>query len=239
MKSDPKVKCASPSIYMSNANRTDIPGQFIFFTDFDGTITLQDSNDFMTDNIGYGQEKRRAGNIACLNNEITFRDSFRDMMDSVTKPYDQCIQYLVDNIKLDPGFKAFFEWSLENNIPVVVLSSGMEPIIRALLEKLVGPSASKMQVLGNSVGPREGKSINDEGGWQILFKATTSPLSCASTRRSPRIFARPCFTLAMASQTCLLRERPISFSQRRAMTSLATARAKTCLSLFLGIGLIS
>ncbi|KAI4961776.1 hypothetical protein J4E86_000805 [Alternaria arbusti] len=144
--------------------------KFIFFTDFDGTITLQDSNDFMTDNIGYGRDKRRAGNIACLNNEISFRDSFRDMMDSVTKPYDQCIQYLVDNIKLDPGFKGFFEWSLENNIPVVVLSSGMEPVIKALLEKLVGPNASKMQVLGNHVGPREGKNINEEGGWQILFK---------------------------------------------------------------------
>lgn len=144
--------------------------KFIFFTDFDGTITLQDSNDFMTDNIGYGQEKRRQGNIACLNNEVTFRDSFRDMMDSVTRPYDQCIQYLVDNIKLDPGFADFYQWSLQNNIPVVVLSSGMEPIIKALLEKLVGPDASKMQVLGNYVGARPGKSINEEGGWEILFK---------------------------------------------------------------------
>ncbi|KAF1838095.1 hypothetical protein BDW02DRAFT_565365 [Decorospora gaudefroyi] len=144
--------------------------QFIFFTDFDGTITLQDSNDYMTDNLGYGREKRRAGNIACLNDEINFRDSFRDMMDSVTKPYDQCIQYLVDNIKLDPGFAEFFQWSLQNNIPVVVLSSGMEPVIKALLEKLVGPQASQMQILGNDVAAREGKQINEEGGWQIAFK---------------------------------------------------------------------
>ncbi|KAF1942986.1 hypothetical protein EJ02DRAFT_344293 [Clathrospora elynae] len=144
--------------------------KFIFFTDFDGTITLQDSNDFMTDNIGYGKEKRRAGNLACLADEISFRDSFRDMMDSVTRPYDQCIQYLVDNIKLDPYFAEFFQWSLQNNVPVVVLSSGMEPVIKALLEKLVGPDASKMQVLGNYVGAREGKSINEEGGWEIQFK---------------------------------------------------------------------
>ena len=124
----------------------------------------------MTDNIGYGREKRRQGNIACLNNEISFRDSFRDMMDSVTRPYDQCIQYLVDNIKLDPGFAEFFQWSLKNNIPVVVLSSGMEPIIKALLEKLVGPDASQMQVIGNNVGARPGKSINEEGGWEIVFR---------------------------------------------------------------------
>lgn len=144
--------------------------KFIFFTDFDGTITLQDSNDYMTDNIGYGVEKRRAGNLACLEDRVSFRDSFRDMMDSVSKPFDQCIQFLLDNVQLDPYFAEFYAWSLENNIPVVVLSGGMEPIIHALLKKLIGPTADKMQVVGNFVAPREGKSINEEGGWQIQFR---------------------------------------------------------------------
>ena len=72
-----------------------------------------------TDNIGYGYEKRRQGNLDCLSNKKTFRDSFKEMMDSVTKPYSECIQYLVDNIKLDPYFAEFFQWSLANNIPVV------------------------------------------------------------------------------------------------------------------------
>jgi 2,3-diketo-5-methylthio-1-phosphopentane phosphatase len=92
------------------------------------------------------------------------------MMDSVTKPYSECIQYLVDNIKLDPYFAEFFQWSLANNVPVVVLSSGMEPIIKALLKALIGPDADKMEVIGNYVGPRPGKSIDEEGGWEILFK---------------------------------------------------------------------
>ena len=91
-------------------------------------------------------------------------------MDSVTKPYNECIQYLVDNIKLDPYFAEFFQWSLANNIPVVVLSSGMEPIIKALLKALIGPEAEKMEVLGNYVGARPGKTIDEEGGWEILFK---------------------------------------------------------------------
>jgi 2,3-diketo-5-methylthio-1-phosphopentane phosphatase len=91
------------------------------------------------------------------------------MMDSVTKPYPECIQYLVDNIKLDPGFAEFFEWSLENNVPVVVLSSGMVPIIKALLTALVGPNSTKMLVIANDVGARPGKTIDQEGGWQIVF----------------------------------------------------------------------
>lgn len=124
----------------------------------------------MTDNIGYGHEKRRQGNLDTLAGKTTFRDSFREMMDSIKKPYNECIDYLVSNIKLDPGFKAFFEWSMQNNIPVVVLSSGMEPIIQALLKTLVGPDAEKIQVLGNFVHPRPGKCIDEEGGWEIQFR---------------------------------------------------------------------
>jgi 2-hydroxy-3-keto-5-methylthiopentenyl-1-phosphate phosphatase len=127
-------------------------------------------NDYMTDNLGYGYEKRRQGNLDCLADKVTFRDSFRDMLDSVTKPFDECTQILVDNIKLDPYFAEFYKWSLENNIPVVVLSGGMEPIIHAILKNLIGPTAEQIQVIGNYVGPREGKEMNQERGWEILFR---------------------------------------------------------------------
>ncbi|KAF1993693.1 2-hydroxy-3-keto-5-methylthiopentenyl-1-phosphate phosphatase-like protein [Amniculicola lignicola CBS 123094] len=156
-------------------NATHLPAmktnpKFIFFTDFDGTITLQDSNDFMTDNIGMGGEKRKTYNVRILEEDISFRDAFQEEMDSVTKPYNECIQYLVDNISLDPHFAEFFQWSLENNVPVVVLSSGMEPIIKALLKELIGPDSEKMQVVGNFVKPKPGKSIDEEGGWDIEFR---------------------------------------------------------------------
>ncbi|PBP25572.1 putative 2-hydroxy-3-keto-5-methylthiopentenyl-1-phosphate phosphatase [Diplocarpon rosae] len=138
--------------------------KYIFFTDFDGTITQRDSNDFLTDNLGYGQALRKQGNQDVLHDRITFRDSFQGMMDSVKMPYDKCIQTLLENIQLDVGFKAFFSWARENNVPVVVLSSGMTPIIRALLIHLVGPEADEIQIVSNDVAPRDGKSINEEGG---------------------------------------------------------------------------
>jgi 2-hydroxy-3-keto-5-methylthiopentenyl-1-phosphate phosphatase len=91
------------------------------------------------------------------------------MMDSVTKPYNECIDYLVENVELDPGFQEYFEWSLENKIPTVVVSSGMEPIIRAILKKLIGANHDKIDIISNDVEARPGKSINQEGGWQIKF----------------------------------------------------------------------
>jgi len=45
----------------------------------------------------------------------------------------------------------------------------MEPIIRALLVHLIGKEALDMQIVSNDVAPQEGKDINDEGGWKIVF----------------------------------------------------------------------
>jgi len=143
--------------------------KFVFFTDFDGTITQRDSNDFLTDNLGYGEKLRKHGNQDVLHDRMSFRDSFQGMMDSVKTPYDQCIKTLLENIKLDPHFKGFYDWAKQNNMPVVVLSSGMEPIIRALLHHLVGKEADEIQIVSNDVASRDGKNINEEGGWRIIF----------------------------------------------------------------------
>ncbi|CZR63346.1 probable Phosphoserine phosphatase [Phialocephala subalpina] len=148
--------------------------KYIFFTDFDGTITQKDSNDYMTDNLGYGQIKRKQGNRDVLDGKMTFRDSFREMLDSVKTPFDECIKILQEAIKLDPYFKEFYEYARQNNIPVVVLSGGMTPIVRGLLVHLLGEEhGNEMQIVSNDVGPRDGKSINEEGGWQIVYHDDT------------------------------------------------------------------
>ena len=97
------------------------------------------------------------------------RDSFEKMMNSVTRPFPQCIDYLVENIKLDPYFNEYFQWALSQNIPTVVLTSGMEPIVRAILKNLVGPDHEKIDIVANEVEARPGKSIDQEGGWRIKY----------------------------------------------------------------------
>ncbi|ROT42921.1 hypothetical protein SODALDRAFT_327088 [Sodiomyces alkalinus F11] len=159
---------------MGSVTSSDTPAlatnpRLIFFTDFDGTVTTHDSNDYMTDNLGFGLALRRQGNQDVLLRGRPFRDSFQEMMDSIKLPFDQCIATLRATIKLDPGFRAFFDWCRANNVPIVVLSGGMQPVIRSLLEMWLGDEARHIQVVSNDVAPREGKSINDEGGWQIRF----------------------------------------------------------------------
>lgn len=141
---------------------------YIVFTDWDGTVTLQDSNDCMTDNIGYGYERRRFLNKEILEGRWSFRDAFKDMLASISLPFDQCIEYLKNHVQLDPGFKTFYHWASQNNIPVIIVSSGMHPIIHALLENLVGEeAASNIEIVSNGV------EVHPDGSWDIVFRDET------------------------------------------------------------------
>lgn len=92
------------------------------------------------------------------------------MMESIPLGRKTCIDHLLANITLDPGFNHYLTWSLAQNIPVVVLSSGIKPFISALLEQLVGPqSLDQIQIVSNDISARQGQDIDAPSGWQIDF----------------------------------------------------------------------
>lgn len=137
----------------------------IVFTDFDGTVTLQDSNDYLTENIGFGRPRRLEVNDEILNDRITFQEGFTQMLESIDTSFPECIEFLLKNIKLDPGFKEFFHWCEAQGIPVVVVSSGMKPIIRALLKELVGEDAvQNIEIISNDV------EVKEDGLWHIVYR---------------------------------------------------------------------
>lgn len=131
-------------------------------------------------------KKRRQGSKDVLEGKYTFRfgrkpassvqiklmpsrEYFRQMMDSVNKPFPECVDYLVQNIDLDPHFHEYFQWALKNGIPTVIVSGGMKPIVEAILKNLVGPDSEKMDVICNDVEARPGMSIDQQAGWQIKY----------------------------------------------------------------------
>ncbi|GAQ05943.1 pdp3-interacting factor 1 [Aspergillus lentulus] len=142
----------------------------IFFTDFDGTVTLQDCNDYLVDNFGFGAEKRRMLELEVLNGTLAFRDAFQAMLDSVRLPFNECLRIVQESIQLDPGFVNFYLWAKEKSIPIVILSSGMTPMIEALLFSLFAGKPSNIYVNANNIAPHNGKHINMVGGWQIKYR---------------------------------------------------------------------
>ncbi|KAK5047002.1 hypothetical protein LTR84_006944 [Exophiala bonariae] len=143
----------------------------IFFTDFDGTITLQDTNDFITDQYGMGKEARRELFHAVIDETDTFRNTFQKMLDSWKMPFPQVLDILRDNITLDPHFKDFMVWARAHDVPVIVLSSGMVPVIETLLRHLLGEELmSDIDIVANGTQLRApGNSLDKADGWTIKF----------------------------------------------------------------------
>ncbi|GMM45333.1 putative phosphoric monoester hydrolase [Pichia kluyveri] len=144
------------------------------FTDWDGTVTLQDCNDLLTDDLGMGKNSRLVLNNEIFNNETSFRIAFDKMLKSVSNNnhsiYD-CINYLKNHIKLDPGFKPTVEYCYQNNIPVIIVSSGMSLVIKELLQLLLPDDNLRnyIQIIANDV------KINDnDGTWEIKYRDDTS-----------------------------------------------------------------
>ncbi|POY71821.1 hypothetical protein BMF94_5182 [Rhodotorula taiwanensis] len=142
--------------------------RFILMSDFDGTITERDSNDTATDDLGFGVDRRRELNVDILNGDKTFRDAFAEMLNSVSKnghSFDDVKKYLVKHITLDAGFKTCYKWCEEHDVPVVIVSSGMKPIIEAIFANLVGEEdAANIDVIANDT------EFSDDGSWKIKFR---------------------------------------------------------------------
>ena len=143
----------------------------IFFTDFDGTITLQDTNDFITDNYGMGYEQRRKLFHAVIDHSDSFRNTFQKMLDSWKMPFPKVLEILRDNISLDPHFKDFMVWARAHHVPVIVLSSGMVPVIETLLKHLLGEELMQdIEIVANETQLRApGNSLDKSDGWTIKF----------------------------------------------------------------------
>ncbi|KAF8632335.1 hypothetical protein AX15_001923 [Amanita polypyramis BW_CC] len=166
--------------------------RFVVLSDWDGTITNYDSNDYMTDHLGYGKEKRREGNLNTLTGKATFRDAFREMLESVAAnghTFEECKDVLRKSVWLSPvlfyyylglltlqldilldtGFKDFYAWCKTEDVPVIIVSSGMAPIIRAVLSNLVGErDVNEIDIIANDA------TVHPDGSWKIKYRHPTS-----------------------------------------------------------------
>ena len=91
------------------------------------------------------------------------------MVDSIRPSFPECIKALCENVRLDPHFQEFYFWAKSNGIPVIVLSSGMTPVIRALLAKAIGDDAKTIDIVCNDVVDRPPKTKGQPGGWNVRF----------------------------------------------------------------------
>lgn len=104
----------------------------IVLCDFDGTISVKDVTDTLLSHFGqHGCDELeelwvsgKIGSQECMSKQIALMDASLDELNQV-----------LSQIEIDPDFKSFIHYTEQNNIPVHVLSDGLDYAIEFILKR--------------------------------------------------------------------------------------------------------
>jgi len=141
----------------------------LIFSDFDGTIVLGDSGHVLFDAHGCGVEKRKELDAAIHSGELSFRDASEQMWGSLNVPFEDGFEVMKDRLEIDPAFQEFHDFCIERKIPFNVISAGIKPVLRRVLDEFVGEQAQHIDIVANDA------HISEDGSeWKIVWKDDTS-----------------------------------------------------------------
>jgi 2,3-diketo-5-methylthio-1-phosphopentane phosphatase len=120
-------------------------------TDFDGTITEMDSLRLLLETFGPPdweefEEEYARGNI-------TATEALENEMQMLELSIEKVIGFTRNNISIDSTFIPFVDWCREENIPLTIVSSNFESIIKSILYTF---GLKDLNVQSNNISEREG-----------------------------------------------------------------------------------
>ncbi|MFN7948227.1 MAG: HAD-IB family phosphatase [Blastocatellia bacterium] len=134
------------------------------FTDFDGTVTEQDTLIFLTTHLGGGPKLIETLGRLVSEGQLTLRDCIAGEMRSIRAPFADAVKLLRAQVQVDPGFAPFAAWCAAQKLPLTVLSAGFHEIIDLFIPPQDFPH---LEVLANTIRP------DDQRGWQCVFRDKT------------------------------------------------------------------
>jgi 2-hydroxy-3-keto-5-methylthiopentenyl-1-phosphate phosphatase len=107
--------------------------ELAIFTDFDGTITAEDTLVHLLDHyIGSSWlEIERCVEAGTLSEE----QGLRQEIALLSAPWKEARDLVLERVPIDPGFPGFAEFCAGRGWSLEILSGGLEPLIRAVLER--------------------------------------------------------------------------------------------------------
>jgi 2,3-diketo-5-methylthio-1-phosphopentane phosphatase len=137
--------------------------------DFDGTIMLGDTGHVLFDAHGCGEDRRKELDAAIHSGELTFRDASEQMWGSLNVPFDDGFEVMKDTLEMDPDFQEFHDFCIARKIPFNVISAGLKPVLRRVLDEFVGEHAHHIDIVANDA------HISADGSeWKVLWKDDTA-----------------------------------------------------------------
>jgi 2,3-diketo-5-methylthio-1-phosphopentane phosphatase len=127
------------------------------FTDFDGTITAQDTLVYLLDRYeGSGwleiEERVEAGTLS-------EEQGLRDEIALIRASWTEAVGRVLAEVPVDPGFAPFAAFCAAQDWPLTILSGGLEPLIRAVL---------KREGLGGLPLRANGLDFATDGRWRVV-----------------------------------------------------------------------
>ncbi|KAF8251074.1 HAD-like protein [Wilcoxina mikolae CBS 423.85] len=159
------IKTVESSDDLSSLSKRDI----IIFSDFDGTIFMQDTGHILFDSYGCGADRREELDEQIKLGLRSFRDVSEEMWCSLNIPFENGFEVMKGALKIDPDFLEFHDFCIKNNIPFNVISAGLKPILRRVLDEFLGKKQSKhIDIIANDA------TISEDGKlWKPIWRHDT------------------------------------------------------------------
>ncbi|KAF2153916.1 2,3-diketo-5-methylthio-1-phosphopentane phosphatase [Myriangium duriaei CBS 260.36] len=143
--------------------------KIICFSDFDGTIFMQDTGHILFNKYGCGSEQREILDQQIKTGERSFRDVSEEMWGSLNVPFADGFEAMKEQLEIDVAFQDFHTFCLNNKIPFNVISAGLKPVLREVLNHFLGEEASSnIDIVAN-----DAKISEDGSEWKVVWRHET------------------------------------------------------------------
>jgi len=130
---------------------------------------MQDTGHVLFDSYGCGEERRQILDEQIKTGERSFRDVSEEMWGSLRVPFEDGFAIMEKTLEIDPDFQKFHRFCIDNNIPFNVISAGLKPVLRKVLDKFLGEEESnRIQIVAN-----EAEISEDGSQWKPVWRHDT------------------------------------------------------------------
>ena len=126
---------------------------------------MQDTGHILFNNFGCGPSRRNTLDQEIHTGTRSFRDVSEEMWGSLDVPFNDGFEVMKDALDIDVDFQAFHRFCIANNIPFNVISAGLKPVLRRVLDHFLGEEESQhIDIVANDA------SISSDGSeWKPLW----------------------------------------------------------------------
>jgi 2-hydroxy-3-keto-5-methylthiopentenyl-1-phosphate phosphatase len=91
------------------------------------------------------------------------------MWGSLNVPFDDGFVVMKERLEMDPDFREFHDFCIKRKIPFNVISAGLKPVLRRVLDEFLGDEAKHIDIVANDA------EISADGSeWKVVWKDDTA-----------------------------------------------------------------